>query len=186
VKLYREIDSPVGVREVKHIYKIVAETVGGSWQKTPDHVRRLAIAAIGYDRHGSDVRKLTLRERSDLMWLNSQKIAAFFTNVCAPFQARHMMKEPVFCAMLKTWRVDSKEAAAFWTDVRDANMIAMSNPAHILHDWLLSNARRSPDGTRVVIVSWSEVYDRCIHAWNNHRTGSKKVYKKGQDSVDPR
>jgi hypothetical protein len=179
ITLYKEIDRGTEKRTPWTLLRMRCLEAGGAWGEATKKVATLAATAVGFRKYRMAYKRLQPSERCEMPKVpGTQDFVAFLNKICEK-NSKHLLKESIFCAMAETWYTDKAQAEIFWLHVRDADGIAASNPAHTLRDKLLSrdSLRRSSKGFLEPLMSWNELYGRCIVAWNNVRKKTKKTWR---------
>jgi hypothetical protein len=87
-----------------------------------------------------------------------------------------LAKRSIVAAMLTTFETDSDDAAEFWVQVRDGELLMKEDPAFTLRNWLMTVSSPQGRAPRYKVVSDKEIRVKCIRAWNAFRSGSKPSY----------
>jgi len=89
----------------------------------------------------------------------------------------HMLRAPVFTAMVNTWRTNRKDAAKFWQAVCEGEMLKKTDPAMKCREWLMSHTlSKGPQLGPKRYASRHEFYSRCVGWWNEFRGGKRTPY----------
>lgn len=78
----------------------------------------------------------------------------------------HLRRAAPVAAMYATFLVDLDAATEFWTEVRNGSGASPETPSRVLEKFLLKSDSRSQE---------TEMFAKCIHAWNSFRRGDTKL-----------
>lgn len=166
-ELFRQFDNPESIRSVGDAVnahaKIEPELEGIS--KTA--ISR-AVDGIGqYEKLNHGVR-LSHIDRARLTHSHKSFIKWYSKYYCD----RAFSPAPVCAAMYATSLVDTEDAAAFWQLAKDESHPSTQHPTRLMAKWLreLRSTRMPNAGPQRKYVA-TEIYERCIHAWNAYRAG---------------
>lgn len=105
-------------------------------------------------------------------------------------RTRHLMRGPVFDAMLRTLEKNEGDFRRFWVAVRDGENLTREMPEYKIREFLRSatfyKGRTSMLGPGANITSGHEMTYRCIIAWNAFRRGrsTNLAYRRGKPIPD--
>jgi len=101
------------------------------------------------------------------------KTAQVLIDIIGDKTNRHMHREPVVCAILRTYRKDATGTRQFWPRVRDGEGLSKTDPEYVLRGFLTTVAVACGRGaSRTRKAPFHEMFSRCIHAWNAWRAGT--------------
>lgn len=178
--LYNTFDSKLASRTVGDINASFAATI----TELKDISVRLinhTVSAASYIKWGESISSIPPAERAEelmdcypfAIWLK-KLIGVSATSVKSP--DFHLFRTPVITAMMVTYNKSRGAAEEFWRMVQKETDPDRDHPSRVLARYLvrvsLSGGKRSKGqaGGREV-VSWREVYVKCLHAWNAYRKG---------------
>jgi hypothetical protein len=162
-------------RTLRDILRVEMTVLNLTW---PVHfVQLLVVGAAkkeGLDGAPKDEKKKLLRRYLDegrlLLEIIGEPGGAVQTN-----HARHLMRGPVFDAMLRTVEKSVEDSRRFWVAVRDGENLTRTRPEYKLREFLQGatfyKGRTSAHGSGAGIVSAHEMTARAIVAWNAFRRG---------------
>lgn len=122
------------------------------------------IVSSGGGRFDSS-RGLTKEERAKLLEKNRADCFAAKDILCnghGTVLDKHLSKGVVVAAVMATARKSKDDAAKFWKQVRDGEMLTKNSPAYKLRKYLMGIETIRGDSGR-------EMYSKCITAWNAFR-----------------
>lgn len=180
VKLHATFDSQMQNRTSSDIYRTFAGTIPELRELPQRHVCSI-VGGLAYAQWADSYYAHSPAERAELL-LDQARFATWFHKlVTTPEHIGLLCRVPVAGAMFATYEKSQKDAAAFWTAVRDASGPTPELPDRQLSAWLsrfsvakgkgaMAGARRAP--TR-------EFYARSIHAWNawRRKTSQRIVFR---------
>lgn len=189
--LYAQIDPAIASRNYAHLSRVKWANTGilenNSKRMLTQIASAMAFEAGGWTQAGQ--RNFKWDKRYDLPCKDRSTLASMIALMGngERMKSKHLHREPVSCAILRTLRCCETDASAFWGKVRDGEMLSDSQPEKVLRDWLLSIYAKGGMGERGGRkASFHEIYSRCITAWNAYRTKRPvKAFKYYKDSPLP-
>ncbi len=88
-----------------------------------------------------------------------------------------VLRSPVVAAMILTLRKNQPAAMDFWAKVREGEMLAKSDPAYKLREWLRSVSLSGMGRSLQATAGRREMLVRCIAGWNASRSGKSTVLR---------
>lgn len=172
--LYAQFDSNLSIRSQMDVNKPYALAYGiGDLSVS---CLQACVSALVILRYGT-TRGLSREQRATLLGSHVDHCRFVSALIFEPEKRQAHMKSraATIAAILETWECSPDDAEVFWSAVRDGEMLCEDDPAYVLREWLKQirgSAVAQTNGIRKA-VSDKEIRDRCIHAWNNYRKGSK-------------
>lgn len=177
--LFATYDSKKSARTTSDINRIFS-AASPRLENITSRVLDLCVTGLATAHWGTAASAQSIENRARLMLANE----AFceFMNELLSVDAKdciHIKRGPVAAAIAATFRKCQADAKKFWIDVRDGANAVNTSPQRQLERYLLSvsiksKAKFKRGGEEIVkkIVDPSEVYARCILAWNAYRTNT--------------
>jgi len=160
-------------RSLSHILNPEAAALGITWKRA---IVRLVVSAAALS-DDMTVQHIHKTEKKKFLGRNINE-GAFVNHLLKDgVSCQHMMRAPVVRAMFDTWKKDKAAALLFWKMVRDGENLNMANPAMVLRNYLLTTGLTKTRTIKSSIATTREMYVKCIHGWNAHRTGGKTALK---------
>jgi hypothetical protein len=184
-RLYMKYDPKLATRSYHHLFQAFNANVG-MFSQIQMKVLKLAAIAIAFDKGGrteTGKRNLPGQARIELPAQHTTEVELMADIVPTPRDARHLMREPVFCAIYQTILINQRSARQFWVAVRDGENMPKADPRKRLEVYLRENSYAQGRGgavARTRKATFHEMYSKCIHAWNAWRENYStdlKVYK---------
>lgn len=172
--LFAQFDNTKSGRSQKDINQIFAAAYGVSHLSVG--ALRLAVDALAR-MHFHTTKGVTKEQKAQLIGMYPQHVEWLNRMLVNHMKAaKHLTKRAVVAAvMIATWLRDSASATAFWTAVRDGEVLESYDPAFVLREWLKDNIGA---GTHVVKKTDRNISAVCIHAWNAFRDGRTTTHLK--------
>lgn len=169
-ELYATFDSRLTTRTTSDINRSFA-AVDPELCDLPAKIINIGITGISLWKWGQSYASHPAAERAECLFNPDDK--AFFRWLADVVNSskshKRMRRTAVVHAMYATFRKSRKDATEFWTAVRDETGTSPASPDRKLSRWLMENAADAA-GRRAGL---SEVYARCVIAWNAWRTDGK-------------
>ena len=175
-RLWSTFDSSTSARTGGDIVNSFASTVR-EFDGLPKKLFPLVVAAASHREWGIGYHnQAAMPERAELL-LDNVDFALWLNGVIYPRdgdsnRAKHLIRTPVTSAMLKTYEKSKSASDEFWKLVRDETA-SQGTASRMLARFLIRSTVKNYQGGRPDsdIVSFREMYVRCVLAWNAWRRG---------------
>jgi hypothetical protein len=182
-RLYATFDSRESTRTTKEIVNSFASTVT-EFAGLNRSIFALVVAAASYHKWGQNyASEHPVAERAELL-LDHVDFAAWANGILFPAdgeakRSAHLRRAAVVAAMLVTWTKAKKAADEFWSHVRDEDDADRDGASRVLARFLTRVGAKSDFALKgKKMVTFREMYVRCLHGWNAWRKGedTKLIY----------
>lgn len=190
--LWATFDAKVSTRTAGDINMSFASTDERLKEMSP-RVINLATQALAWFKWGeqsqkgripqSDRSHYALENVDVIQWMND------ILSTAKAADSKLLRRVPVASAMVASYKRAQGAATEFWSAVRDGSDADRDSVSRVLNRFLMTNSVNSGMGasTRKNPVSFREMYDKCVHAWNAYRAGKTSLLLKHiPDSEPPR
>lgn len=172
--LYATFDTRISLRSTGDINRLFA-AAHKDLAPLPVKVVNVAVSGMSYATWGEQYYSQQAEDRAALMLSNPKFVVWMSEILHGESSCRHLYRGPAAAAMFLTFNKAQQHATDFWTLVRDASGKTPKDPDRVLNRFLLdvtvASGRGLIDGKKA--APNREVFVKCLHAWNAHRTGTK-------------
>lgn len=173
-KLYATFDSREAMRTGNEIIHSFASTV-----REFDGLNRrtlpLVVSAAAYHEWGMNYFSRPISDRAERL-LDNIDFTIWLDAMLFPHEgirSKFLVRTPVTTAMYGTWRKTKSGSNEFWGHVRDEDELQGST-TRVLARYLVGRTVKNAHTGTVAekqVVSFREMYVKCIHSWNAWRKG---------------
>jgi hypothetical protein len=162
-------------RSYSHLSNMYWDAVG-LLEKYPKRILKLMACAANFDKGGAVTHNRKLVKGNDRIKLVPEyaQYLPLFAKCMGPAgnATRFMHREAVATAVLQTIKVNQGVSKIFWNEVETGEMLAPKSPTLKLRNYLQGTHSANGAGGRWAKyrkADFSEMYAKCIHAWNAYR-----------------
>lgn len=183
-ELFEQFDNPISGRTTTDAINAHAKTEA-SLDDVPISAVRRAVDGIAMEYCIRESKRVSKDERIRLVHTHQEFIRWF----SAFYSDKAMSLASVAAAIYATWLKDKAAAHEFWSNVRSEGHPESTHPSRALAKWLreVRASRNYSAGRR---YSQTNLYERCVHAWNAFRRGAavkqlKAYHEKQGETTKP-
>lgn len=182
--LYASFDNRLSSRSQSDVNRIYAGS-NESLEELSSSMVNLVIGALSFSKWEESATGITPEDRAKLICEHPG--FGIWANKLANGSETWFRRVPVFAAAFETYKKNRSEAMEFLASVRDRTGSNVRDPSRRLSEYLMKTSIGSGRGavTGKQMAGRREMFVKCLHAWNAHRSGTTTELKYHAGSKTP-